>query len=696
MTTTPSSPTCAVRADIQGLRAIAVSLVLVYHLAPKSVTGGFAGVDVFFVISGFLITLHLLEHIPTGPRDLVKFWSRRVRRLLPASLLVLSAILIASRLVAPDTQWADTARQARAAALYVVNWLLANNAVDYLAAQNAPSPVQHFWSLSVEEQFYLVWPILILLLAALARLIGRKPLPVVLAGLTVIVGASFAWSVHLTRTNPAAAYFVTPTRVWELGIGGILAAVTLLRPGQLRPAIATPLAWLGLAAIGWTAFTYTGSTPFPGWQAAVPVLGTAAVIGAHARAGRIAPGPLLGLPPIQWLGNISYSVYLWHWPLVVLVPEATGHPLTWTDRGAIVAVTLLLATATKALVEDRFRNASWGIPLPKPFALAAVAMAVVVAGAGIQLAEVDHRVSSARLVLAHALATDDPCFGARALDHPSKCPDVPYNDLVPDPIAAALDRSDDYNKQANGYDCRSYQPSYNEKRCTFGRRHSTVNVVLVGNSHAGEWLPALQQAAKKTPFKITTLIANRCAFSEIRQNLPAAHDSLTCLAWVKRAVTSIIDLHPAMVVMSDRISVTATGYDATGSVPVYGSGYRTVLQALSDAGVKVLVLHDTPAPNTLIPECIAAAGKGYHRCDGTRARWLPPAPEESAVRAVGDPNIRFADLTDHICGPVVCAAVNGGVITYFDASHLSATYSTTLAPYLAAAMAPLMPAGFTP
>ncbi|MFL6060894.1 MAG: acyltransferase family protein, partial [Marmoricola sp.] len=330
----------AVRTDIQGLRAIAVSLVLVYHLSPKSLTGGFAGVDVFFVISGFLITLHLLENIPRRPRDLATFWSRRVRRLLPASLLVLASTLIASRLLSPETQWENTARQVRASALYFVNWLLSNDAVDYLAADNAPSPVQHFWSLSVEEQFYFVWPVLILLLAAIARLLRRKPLPFVLGGLVVVVAASLIYSVHITGTNPQAAYFVTPARVWELGVGALLATVKLLRPGRMRHEFATPLALLGLAAIGYTAATYTGSTPFPGWQAAVPVLGTAAVIAAQPEHGPGSPGPILALRPIQFLGDISYSVYLWHWPLVVFVPQLTDRPLSWTDRGSILLASL--------------------------------------------------------------------------------------------------------------------------------------------------------------------------------------------------------------------------------------------------------------------------------------------------------------------------------------------------------------------
>ena len=219
-----AAPKDGVRPDIQAMRAIAVSMVLVYHLWPNRLTGGFTGVDVFFLISGFLITSHLLSHPPTGLRDLLAFWSRRIRRLLPASLLVLFVTLIASRLVAPETQWGNTTRQVKAAALYFVNWRLADDSVDYLASQNAPTPVQHFWSLSVEEQFYFVWPIFILLLGFLALLLRRRAAPFFIGGLGIAVVASLWFSVHETKVEPARAYFVTPTRIWELGIGGLLAA----------------------------------------------------------------------------------------------------------------------------------------------------------------------------------------------------------------------------------------------------------------------------------------------------------------------------------------------------------------------------------------------------------------------------------------------------------------------------------------
>ncbi|MBC7596008.1 MAG: acyltransferase, partial [Kineosporiaceae bacterium] len=216
------------RPDIQGLRALAVSLVLLFHLWPNRLGGGYIGVDIFFVISGFLITSHLVAHPPRNARGLAEFWGRRIRRLLPASLLVLFSTIVVSRLIAPETQWANTARDVRAATLYALNWRLAGNSVDYLASENASSPVQHFWSLSVEEQFYLIWPILILGLMLWALRSQRDQLRTAFAGLAVVVAASLAYSIYETAYDPPLAYFVTPTRIWELGIGGIL-AVSLAR-----------------------------------------------------------------------------------------------------------------------------------------------------------------------------------------------------------------------------------------------------------------------------------------------------------------------------------------------------------------------------------------------------------------------------------------------------------------------------------
>src|SRR6478735_2762513 len=684
-----------VRTDIQGLRAIAVSLVVIYHLWPQSLTGGFVGVDVFFVISGFLITLHLMSRPPSGARDLATFWGRRVRRLLPASLLVLATTLVLSRLFAPDTQWANTARQARAATLYVLNWVLASDSVDYLAAENAPSPVQHFWSLSVEEQFYFVWPILILAMVLAARRFSWNRDIAVLAGLAGLVTVSLGYSIWETAHNPPAAYFVTPTRMWELGIGGLLAVVVAVRQrrglGTLLPAAPrVALAWLGLAAIAWTAWTYTSKTPFPGWQALVPVLGTALVIGAAAPMGRLSPGPLLAVRPGQWLGDVSYSVYLWHWPLIVLVPQMLDHQMNNLDRVVILALTLVLAGLTKKYVEDRFRAPQWGKPLRKPFLLGAAGMVVVLALAGMTQLEVDRREAKSEAQLSKALSEGGPCFGAAALDPGTHCAEVPYAQVVPAPADAATDKSDAYADVSGGQDCWAYLPRFPQVRCTFGVEGSKTHVALLGNSHAGQWLPALQTLAKKHDWQVDTYLASRCASLPVDQELETKAHTRACRRWVDKATEAIIAAKPDAVVMTNRISAPAVGQTRETSYDAYAQGWTDALKRFSDAGLKVMVVRDTPAPGRAIPDCVAQHQADHAACDGTRAAWLPREPAVEGVQNVNDPDIHLIDLTDHICAKEVCHAVTGGVITYFDSSHLTATYARTLAPYLGRPLSSLL------
>ena len=252
------------RQDIQGLRAVAVLLVLAYHLWPDILTGGYVGVDVFFVISGFLITAHLLEHPPNRVRDLAEFWGRRIRRLLPAAFLVLAVTAVASRMVAPDTRWAANAGEIIASAFYVQNWLLAANSVDYLGAAEPPTPVQHYWSLSVEEQFYLFWPVLILLVFWLARRWRLGAVMVTRVAMLAVVGISLFISVTATATEPASAYFITPTRIWELAVGGFVATLPPLASPRLPGRVVDGVAWLGLAMLILAGVVFSGETLFPG------------------------------------------------------------------------------------------------------------------------------------------------------------------------------------------------------------------------------------------------------------------------------------------------------------------------------------------------------------------------------------------------------------------------------------------------
>ena len=647
------APQTGVRADIQGLRALAVSMVFAYHLWPGRFTGGFVGVDVFFVISGFLITSHLLARPPRTLRDLAGFWSRRIRRLLPAALVVLASTLIATRLIAPQTYWANTASQVRGAALYVVNWRLAHDSVDYLASTNAPTAVQHFWSLSVEEQFYLGWPVFLLILFLLARLAHRRSVTAVSVGLAVVVGLSFIYSVHDTAVNPAEAYFVTPTRIWELGVGGLLATWVSARAfGRTRQSEAVPLprparvalAWLGLAAILAAGVHYTASTAFPGWRAAIPVLGAAAVIGAQAPSGRASPLTVLGLRPVRWLGDVSYSVYLWHAPLIVLVPFLTAEHLDAVDDVAIIVATLVLAGLTKTLIEDPFRRPGWGTPLYKPYLLAAGGMAVVVALAQLQTVDVQHRQDEATSAVAKAIATHAPCFGAAALAAPSgACPVDNAAPLLPPPIEAATDKSDAYEKHGSG-DCFAAQPAYHFETCHFGDPSAPTKVALVGNSHAGQWLPALEAVAKQEHWQITTYLASQCAFAQTAQHFNTAAASRACLNWVNAAESKLVNGSFNLVVMTNRISVPAEGFSYGKSRPSYEKGYAALLKPLAAAGQRVLVIHDTPAyrssPSRLSRgaplESLGVRSASRTRCSHTTRPWTrsPPSTRPASPQSI--------------------------------------------------------------
>jgi peptidoglycan/LPS O-acetylase OafA/YrhL len=691
-------PAPAVRTDIQGLRALAVSLVLLFHLWPNRLTGGFVGVDVFFVISGFLITSHLLAHPPTRARDLLVFWARRIQRLLPASLLVLAVTVVGTRLFAPETLWGSTAEQIRAAALYVVNWELATTSVDYLAAEAAPSPAQHYWSLSIEEQFYLGWPVALLLLFLLARLLRRSAYLVVVPGIVAIVAASLWSSVTATAAEPAAAYFVTPTRIWELGVGGLLAALLSKRafgrdvdhehlPISVGARIV--LAWVGFAAIAWTAVTYSGATAFPGWLALLPVLGTAVVIAVESPMVRGSAGPMLAWRPVQFLGDISYSVYLWHWPLVVLVPYATEHPLDRSDKLSIIAATVVLAALTKVLVEDRFREARFRTPLVKPFVAMLVGMALVV-GMAIGLNRwFEHRQDVARQQLANAVGSDDPCFGAQSLSPAGRdCERTTSGPVVPAPGLAIDDKSDAYRDH-----CWEWIPYDGIRTCSYGDEKSDVSIALVGNSHAGHWLPALQGVAQEHGWHITTILASECTATRTPVEFDTEEKTQGCLEWGQRVLDLTADGDFDLVVTSERSGREAVAAGGGDSRPYWQEGFGEFLQDWADQGQRVAVVHDTPFPaSTKVnpPDCIAEHEDDLTVCSGARDDWVPDDPLYAAARGLDDPLVSLIDLTDFICTPTRCDGAVGGVLAYFDGSHISATFSATLSPFLGRELVPLV------
>jgi hypothetical protein len=521
-------------------------------------------------------------------------------------------------------------------------------------------------------------------MAALVAVAGRRGWPrgaVTLFGLGAVVLASFAWSVRATALEPASAYFVTPTRVWELGVGALLAVAVIAAPRRvhLRSSWRAALAWAGLAAVVVSAATYSKATPFPGWQAALPVLGTAVVIAARAGSGGASPVRLLEPRPVQALGDISFSVYLWHWPLLVLAGYATDG-LGRLDKVAVIVLTLILAWVTKRFVEDPFRGRA-GISVGRSFRLAAVGMAVVVGLGVLQFVEVSRMEAQERDRLAEALADSGPCFGAAALGpDASGCAPMGEGAAVPAPAQAVEDKTEAYDR-----DCFSPAPFAEVKRCTFGDPEGDVSLALVGNSHAGHWIPALDALAQERGWKITTFLASECTANRTAVQWDSEVKQRGCLRWADDVLEETSSDAFDLVITSERNGRAAVGEAYADSREAWLAGYREVVAGWVGNGTHVVVLHDTATPGATlesVPDCLAENADAPMECSGPRGAWVPDDPLAQAVRESGSESLSVVDLNDHLCDGDVCLPVVGGVTVYSDASHMTATFARTLRPYL--------------
>ena len=664
-----------VRPEIQALRALAVLTVVVFHVWPEAMPGGFVGVDVFFAISGFLITAHLLREVQrTGTLSLWQFWARRARRLLPASLLTLFVCAVGTIVLVPQLYWQQFLTEIGTSTAYVQNWQLASDAVDYFAADNRASPVQHFWSLSAEEQFYVVWPLLLLVAAWTAR---RRL--AALAVLSLVTGLSLWYSITETAANPAAAYFVTPTRAWEFGAGGLLALIGAR--SRLPDGARALLSWTGLAAVGYAAVFYSTETAFPGWTAAVPVVGALAVIHAGMPAARWSPSPLLRLRPAQFLGDISYSVYLWHWPLLVFAPFAfAGISLTQT-RIAVPLATLLLAWATKVLVEDPVRRSAWLSAQPRmTFACSAAAtgvLAVILLGG---TSHVEAQIRAAERQSTSLVSTGPPCFGAAArnIDQPCENPALRRR-VVPLPVAA---------RDEENAPCANFRKDSGVSVCEFGAPAGGARrtIALLGDSHASHWRAPLDLVARQRGWHGLSLTRTSCVFSAATKITPEPTRS-QCLRWVD-SVPRFFERHPEI----DTVFIVGI----TGGVvhvpkgrtmfEAKMNGVRRAWRTLPDTVKHIVVIRDTPRITSSTAECIddaIAAGKRPGiACAVPREGALEEDPAVVAARKEHSPRVQAIDLTSMLCSSRLCYPVLGGALVYKDLHHFTVVFAKTLAPPL--------------
>jgi peptidoglycan/LPS O-acetylase OafA/YrhL len=675
-------PRSALRGEIQALRAVAVGLVLVYHLWPAAMPGGFVGVDVFFAISGFLITSLLLREADRAGRvSLAGFWARRARRILPAALVTVVVCALATVAFVPLTHWQQFFAEMRASTAYVQNWQLASDAVDYLAAANAPSPVQHYWSLAIEEQFYLVWPVLIAIALVVTRgapmRARRRMVTLVLATATAL---SLVYSVVHTTADPAAAYFVTPTRAWELGAGALLA---LAAPFDRSPAaVRSVLSWVGLAAIAVAAVTYSGATPFPGHAALLPVLGTLAVIRAGTPDRRWAPTGAMTLAPVQFLGDISYSVYLWHWPLIVLAPFVVGSDATGV-RIAILAITILAAWLTKRFVEDPARTTPLLTRRAPGWTLAAAgaATAAVITVTALGTSHVQGAERADALATQRVLDSHPRCFGAAARDpRGRRCVNPRLKrTVVPTPLQAA--------KRPNA-PCDVIERSGSVSVCAFGPRpaRATATIAVIGDSHAAHWRAALERVVAARHWRGLSITRTGCALTAAPPPLDGRALS-RCRQW-NREVPRWLARHREVGTVF--VAQHSGSKGVRPGQPEFASevaGYREAWDALPPSVRRIVVLRDTPTMPGTTPTCVEQAMSDHRdaatACAAARRVALPPDPAVAAAAREGTARVRTIELSRFFCDDRRCPAVIGGALVYKDvSSHLTDVYAATLGPFL--------------
>lgn len=633
------------------MRGVAVALVVIYHLWPGVLPGGYIGVDVFFVISGYLITGMLAQMaMQEGRISLIGFYSRRIRRLLPAALLVLVATLCGTLLFLSKARWEETANQILASALYIENWRLASIAVSYLDADTLPTPVQHYWSLSIEEQFYIIWPLLMIGVTWLSR---RMRLPLrrsLVRALALVFVASLIASIVTTWLDAAQAYFVTQTRLWELALGGLL--VLTEQRFRLDVLARRLLLIAGLAGILVPAIWFSAATPFPGTAALLPTLATVFVI----LAGDIGIGRFRGLDSkvLRFIGDRSYSIYLWHWPLITFF-LALGYSPSLASGVGLVVVTLALSELSYRYIEERYRrvqtNAWWK---PLGYGTAGVLTCVIASG-----------------VLIYALKTetiDTALIGTPSYPGPaallSGAPTPANVDLLPPLARLRRDVPVVYASK-----CHQEQDGTDATGCRLGDPAGTTTIVLVGDSHAAQWIPALDRIAKDRKFSFVSFTKAACPFT--RAPIGGDKPNVACAEWREKVLAEIVKLKPYLVFTSQ------SNYGSVSQEEMV-EGLRSLWRTLTLAGARIVAIRNTPYVRFDPGECLSATPT---KCFTSRGEGAPSNVLALATKA--ENNVAFIDMNDAICGPQLCPAVVGNIIVWRDNHHLTASYSLALAPYLA-------------
>jgi len=644
--------------------------VLLCHAGVPFLAGGYVGVDVFFVVSGFLITRLLLAELDrTGGISLRRFYARRARRLLPLTAVLLSAVGVLSLLLLSPVRAVEVSGDIVSSATYTANWHFASQSVDYFAQDVEPSPVLHLWSLAIEEQFYLVWPTLLLAVTWLWRRRGGSVRPAIWLTLAIVGVGSLALGVHLTDEQPASAYFSTFGRAWELALGAVLA---LLGAVRIPRAVAAAIGWGGLGAIVYAAFAFDASTPFPGTAALLPTVGTACVIlagsSSYARP-RGAPAGLLSLPPVRYVGRISYSWYLWHWPALIFAALVWG-PLSVAAGVAVVAASWIPTAASHRWIEDPIRLSK--VLALRPNRALAIGLACTAIGisAGLLLTDLQPALRTAPLsdVKGAAALSSQPHLQQRA------------DAVRPSPLRAQADRSRMYYEG-----CLVGIDGTNSNRCLYGDPQGRRTLILFGDSHALQYSPALEELAEAHDWRLIVLTKAECSPGEVRiRSMVAEREYSQCDAWREKELRRIeMGAGSTVVVISGDTVYTPYGKNGeelsgAAAAAAMEAAYLATLKRIHRAGLRTVVIKDTPVSTSDVPSCVSEKLQHLESC---AFRHVPDRDTEFDARAArAAPGAHLIDITPEICPQNLCRAVIGNALVYRDKSHLTATFARTLAP----------------
>jgi len=664
------------RPDIQGLRGIAVLIVALSHAGVAGMNGGYVGVDVFFVISGFLITGWLLGRaLESGRVPFGDFYASRARRILPAAVLTLTVTCVASVAFLNPVRAASALHDALWAAFFSANVHFAGVGTDYFAQDDPPSPIQHFWTLAVEEQFYVVWPLLLtaVLLAQRIRRRGGASRGALAGVVALGVGASLAWSIYITGTNPSGAYFSAPARAWELGVGALIAVGLpwiLHAPAGLRAA----LTWVGLAGIVVATVTFGGGTPFPGFAALLPVVAAGLVIaGGAGQAHRAGAVVVLGRQPLRLVGDLSYAFYLWHWPMLVITAQYAGHPLSTLQNVALLAAAFVVSYVTYKLYENPLRRCR-SLRRPRlalvlwPSSLAAVALAVALGTSSLVTPSAAAPSLDVHSVVERAgqqSAVKPRTVGQALLEGVSP---ARLRQPVPRALAPPLGQllNDRYRLGA----CAAGTDETSASVCELGDTKARRRMIVFGDSHAAMWMPALIHFARSHHWRLVPLIKVGC--------VPAATRSGSCAAWYSWALGQVRRLHPRAVVLSQ------TWW--SGSAQEGIDAVSRELQDLAQLTARLAIIEDPPGSGRATLDCLLARHATLGSCafrvtPDQAAIYSSVRREARAAHAAYVPTLRW------FCVQGLCPAVVGTIVTYRDPTHITATYARQLSRPFSATLA---------